>query len=292
MCSSSACRRTAVPIYDQAYKPWEGQLLPNPKAWWVIAKTGIRLMWQKWIIVLLVFASFPFAVRAVQIYFMNRVGDSSKLGDIADQLQIDAGFFEGFLKGQTFLFLLILAIIGSGLIANDRRFKALQIYFSKPLSFWDYVSGKLMILAFYSALITAAPALLLFLIQVLLSGDAAFLHRYYWIPFSIVAVWAIAVVVLGGLILTLSASVGSSPAAILFFAVLWFSDIVRNILSRLPNVGLASIGADLQQVTAVLFGNPRPHEFSSFAACAVLVGVTGGCLVLLRLRLRPTEVVT
>lgn len=281
-----------MPIYDQAYKPWEGRLLPKPRAWWVIAKTGIRLMWQKWIIVLLVFASFPFAVRAVQIYFMNRVGDASRLGDFADKLEINPGFFEGFMKGQTFLFLLLLAIIGAGLVANDRRFKALQIYFSKPLSFWDYVGGKLMILAFYSGLITAAPALLLFLIQVLLSGDAAFLSRYFWIPFSVLAVWAVAVTVLGGLILALSASVSNSAAAILFFAVLLFTDIVKNILSRIPNVGLLSIGADLQQVASVLFGNPRPHDFSPVSAWIVLIVVIGACLLILRIRLRPTEVVT
>jgi len=282
-----------VPIYDQAYKPWEGQLLPKPKAWWVIAKTGIRLMWQKWIIVLLVFSTFPFAVRAVQIYLMNRVGDtSSQFGDLADKLQIDSGFFEGFLKGQTFLFLLILAIVGAGLIANDRRFKALQIYFSKPLSFWDYLGGKMMILAFYTGLITAVPALLLFLIQFLLSGDPGFLSDYFWIPFSVIAVCLIAVLVLGGLILTLSASVNNSAAAILFFAILWFSDIVRKILSRIPDVGLASIGADIQQVSAVLFGNPRPHDFSPIGAWIALVLVSGGCLLILRLRLRPTEVVT
>jgi len=280
-----------VPIYDQAYKPWEGQLLPNPKAWWVIAKTGIRLMWQKWVIVLLVFSSFPFAVRGVQIYLMNRVGDSSQLGDFTDKLEINPGFFEGFLKGQTFLFLLILAIIGAGLIANDRRFKALQIYFSKPLSFWDYVGGKMLVLAFYSALITVVPAILLFIIQLLLSGDSTFLVDYYWIPFSILAIWMISVLVLGGLILTLSASVNNSAAAILFFAILMFSDIIRKILSRIPDVGLASIGADIQQVTAVLFGNPRPHDFSPYGAWIALLLVVGICLLILRLRLRPTEVV-
>jgi len=280
-----------VPIYDQAYKPWEGQLLPNPKAWWVIAKTGIRLMWQKWVIVLLVFSSFPFAVRGVQIYLMNRVGDSSQLGDFTDKLEINPGFFEGFLKGQTFLFLLILAIIGAGLIANDRLFKALQIYFSKPLSFWDYVGGKMLVLAFYSALITVVPAILLFIIQLLLSGDSTFLVDYYWIPFSILAIWMISVLVLGGLILTLSASVNNSAAAILFFAILMFSDIIRKILSRIPDVGLASIGADIQQVTAVLFGNPRPHDFSPYGAWIALLLVVGICLLILRLRLRPTEVV-
>ncbi|NQT23974.1 hypothetical protein HQ585_01330 [candidate division KSB1 bacterium] len=280
-----------MPIYDQAYKPWEGQLLPNPKAWWVIAKTGIRLMWQKWVIVLLVFSSFPFAVRGVQIYLMNRVGDSSQLGDFTDKLEINPGFFEGFLKGQTFLFLLILAIIGAGLIANDRRFKALQIYFSKPLSFWDYVGGKMLVLAFYSALITVVPAILLFIIQLLLSGDSTFLVDYYWIPFSILAIWMISVLVLGGLILTLSASVNNSAAAILFFAILMFSDIIRKILSRIPDVGLASIGADIQQVTAVLFGNPRPHDFSPYGAWIALLLVVGICLLILRLRLRPTEVV-
>jgi hypothetical protein len=280
-----------MPVYDQNYRPWEGRLLEKPSTWWVIARTGIRLLWQRWMIALLFFATFPFIVRTVQIYFMNRVGDSSKLGEFGKNLDIDAGFFQGFLKNQEFVFLLILVTAGAGLIANDRRFKALQIYFSRPVSFSDYIGGKWLILAFFGSLVTWIPALLLFIIQWLLSGSEAFLRQFFWIPFSVLGSSLTALLVLGGLMLLLSSVASARGAAVLFFAVIWFGEILRKILIRIPEVGLLSLQADLRQVGSALFGTERPFQFSTVWAALVLAAFVAGCFLFLRTRIRPTEVV-
>ncbi|MBN1895085.1 hypothetical protein JW906_11345 [bacterium] len=280
-----------MPVYDQNYRPWEGRLLEKPRTWWVIARTGIRLLWQRWMIALLFFASFPFIVRTVQIYFMNRVGDASKLGDLGKNLDIDAGFFQGFLKNQEFILLLILVTAGAGLIANDRRFKALQIYFSRPVSFPDYICGKWLILAFYGGLATCIPALLLFIIQWLLSGSEAFLRQFFWIPFSVLGFSVTVLLVLGGLMLLLSSISSARGAAVLFFAVIWFGEILRKILIRIPELGLLSLQANLRQVGSVFFGTERPFEFSAVWAAVVLAAFVAGCILALRMRVRPTEVV-
>ncbi len=280
-----------MPIYDQAYKPWEGTLVPKPKTWWVIARTGVRLLWQKWLIVLLIFSSFPFAVRAVQIYLNSRVGEDSRLESLSKQLEINPGFFEAFLKGQSFLLILVLVIAGAGLIARDREFRALSLYFSRPVDFWDYVSGKFLILTFYAGLITLAPALLLFVIQLFLTSDATFLKTYYWIPFAMSGAFAVTVAVLGSLMLAVSAIAGSRSAAILFFALIWFPEIMRNILTRIPNAGYFSVSADLRQILSFFLGTERPYEFSTLGAALALAAFVAASIAVLKLRIRPTEVV-
>src|SRR4030042_2157354 len=130
----------------------------------------------------------------------------------------DPEFFFEFLKGQGFFLLLIMILSGSGLIANDRKFRALPIYFSKPVGFWDYVTGKWLIAAFYGSLVTLVPGLILFLMKALLSRDSTFIKTYFWMPFSIMGIVLVVLVVLGGLMLCLSAaSRGSRPAGIVFF---------------------------------------------------------------------------
>jgi len=280
-----------VPIYDQAYKPWEGAFVTKPGTWWVIARTGVRTVWQKWLILLLIFSSFPFAVRAVQIYLNSRIGGDSQFESIAKQLEIHGGFFEGFLKGQGFMLVLVLVIAGAGLIARDRESRALSLYFSRPVEFRDYVGGKFLILAFYAGLITLVPALLLFVIQLFLTGDASFFREFYWIPFSILGAFAVSVAVLGGMMLAVSAAAGSRSAAVVFFAVLWFPEIIRNILSRIPAAGYFSVGANLRQILSVFFGTERPYDFSTAGAAGALAVYLGISLAVLRLRIRPTEVI-
>lgn len=281
-----------MPIYDQAYKPWEGTLIEKPKTWWVIARTGIRVLWQKWLVVLLVASSFPFAVRAVQIYLNSRVGSDDKFKEFSKYIEVNPGFFEGFLKGQSFLLALLLVIVGAGLIAQDRRFRALQIYFSKPINFWDYVGGKFLILVAYAGLITIVPALLLFVIQLMLTPDTTFLSQYYWIPFSVLGAFIVSVTVLGSMMLALSSVVSARPAAVLFFALIWFPEIMRNILSRIPEAGFFSVSASLRQILSLFLGTERPYDFSTYGAAVGLVLTTAICLGVLAARIRPTEVVS
>ena len=70
----------------------------------------------------------------------------------------------------------ITVYVGSGLIANDRRANALQIYLSKPLTRAEYIFGKLAILMAFLALVTWLPAIVLLVVQVAFTGSFAFLQ--------------------------------------------------------------------------------------------------------------------
>ncbi len=281
-----------MPIYEETYASWEGHLKSRPRTWWVIARTGIRLLWKKWMIILLLFGTIPFLVRVVQIYLMSRFGNQASIAQALQGLKIDPEFFVGFINGQNFILMVILILAGAGLVVNDRRFNALPIYFSKPVNFWDYVIGKLLIVGFYGSLITLVPGLLLFFIQVLLATDTVFLQQYGWIPASLIGFVGIKLVVLGGFILTLSSiSKSTRTTAILYFALLTFPEIFRAILSQIPETGVVSLNADLGQMGALIFGLELPYQFSIWLTLCTLTGVVILCYLVLRKRIRSTEVV-
>jgi len=281
-----------MPIYDQNYRPWKGRLMPYPRAWWVIAKTHIRLRWKRGVIALLIFAAFPFLMKALQILAMARLDDYDFLNQFARDLEIDAGFFRDFLLGQSFWFILMIILTGAGLIANDHKYKANQLYFSKPVTYWDYMAGKFLTVGFYGGTITLAPALLLFGMKLVLAENSEFIKSFFWVPFSILGFGLIALLIFGTLMLVLSALVSARSAGIFFFAILIFPDIIRAILSGVPEIGLISIGANVKQVGAVLFGLSAPYHYSAWLAGGALLVIFVLCLAILRWRIRPSEVVT
>ncbi len=281
-----------MPIYEEVYRPWHGQLVPNPRTWLIIARTGIRLHWKRAMIYTLLFSTIPFLIRAGQIYAATRLADFPQFAQMVQELKIDAAFFSGFLQGQAFFVFLVLIIAGAGQIANDRKFRALSIYFSRPVLFCDYISGKFLIVGWYGSLITLVPGLILFLFMILLSTDGTFFSDHWWVPLALLGQSAIILLSLGGVILALSALTGRArSAAILFFGLLTIPEMIRGILPGLPSLGFISLQALLKQSNAFLFGQELPYEFSSWAGLVVLAVITGLSLVALWQRVRPTEVV-
>ena len=51
--------------------------------------------------------------------------------------------FMSFIEQQGLFVFFVTIFVGAGLIANDRRANALQIYLSKPLLRIEYIAGKL-----------------------------------------------------------------------------------------------------------------------------------------------------
>ena len=281
-----------MPIHEEAYVAWEGAVLERPKTWLVIARTGVRLVWRKLLVVVLIFSSVPFIVRAGQIYFASRAGVQSVLEGLGGGMRIDAGFFMSFMNGQVFALLVVVALCGAGLIAGDRRYKALPLYFARPVNFVDYTLGKFLIVAFYGSLITIAPGILLFIMQVLLTAQPGYVSGNYWIPLSVIVSGALALVVLGGVMLAVSAYArGIRSAVVAYFAVAYVPDLVANIMEGFRDIGWISVRRDIRQVTAALFGGENPYEFPVWVGALALVVIVCLCVMLLRMRIKPTEVV-
>src|SRR4029079_14775373 len=142
-----------------------------------IAWAGIKTVIRKRVFMgLLQLASAQFIVRAVQIWISVNYPQASMLAPTAET-------FRDFLERQDFFVFLITIYVGAGLIANDRRANALQIYLSKPLMRSEYILGKLAVLFTFLTFVTFIPAMLLLLLKVLFDGSFLFLkNNLFLIP--------------------------------------------------------------------------------------------------------------
>src|SRR6478672_8175622 len=117
-----------MPIHDQGYRRYAGSRAAVGRSWQVITRAGIRnVLSKRSFIALMLMAWSPFVVRAVQIYIAANFSQASFLAPKAEM-------FREFLGQQGIFVFFVTIYIGAGLIANDRRANALQVYLSKPLT--------------------------------------------------------------------------------------------------------------------------------------------------------------
>jgi ABC-2 type transport system permease protein len=281
-----------MPIYDLGYRHWTGRWTSHPYRWWAITRRGVGLLAKnKRFIALMILSGIPFLVRAVMIYASTLTGRNVPL------LRIDAKFFEDFLSQQMQFFGFFIAIFaGAGLIANDLKANALQIYLSKPITRQDYLLGKLGILVFFLALPTLVPGLLLFLIAILFKSDIGFVHELYWVPGSIVAYSVIIMFSFALIMLALSSlSKSSRFAGINFIAVFFFSQILYGILSsilRTSRVAWVSLRNNLTQVGDLLFGRDPRYLSPGWVSILVLAVLACGSVWIIHRRIQAVEVVS
>ena len=148
-----------MPIHDQGYRRYVGSRAALGKTWQVITWAGIRtVLAKRSFIALMLMAWAPFVVRAVQVYVAATFQQASFLAPKAET-------FREFLLQQGVFVFFVTIYIGAGLIANDRRANALQVYLSKPLTRAEYVGGKFAILFSFLVGVTWLPAILLLIIQ-------------------------------------------------------------------------------------------------------------------------------
>ena len=159
------------PIHDQSYRHYGGGRAMPGRSWTVIAWAGILTMIRKRAFMgLLIFALAPFLVRVVQMWISANYPQAAILNPTAET-------FRQFLEQQDFFVFVITVYVGAGLIANDRRANALQIYLSKPLMRSEYIVGKLAILFAFLTLVTFVPAILLLFLKVAFDGNFTFLKN-------------------------------------------------------------------------------------------------------------------
>src|SRR5262249_53375618 len=153
------------PIHDQGYRRYGGLKARTRTGWVVITRAGIRSQLAERAFLGRFLLSFlPFFVPAVQIYLPGNFSHTRRL------LAVQPDLFRQFLDQQQIWVFFITVYVGAGLIANDRRANALQIYLSKPLTRAEYIFGKLAILMAFLLLVTWVPALLLLIVQIAFAG--------------------------------------------------------------------------------------------------------------------------
>jgi len=278
-----------VPIHDQGYRRYGGSKAPLGQGWLVIARAGIRTMFgKKAFLGLLLLSWFPFFVRAVQFYAAANLPQAGMLAPSAET-------FRQFLDQQDTFVFFVAVYVGAGLIANDRRANALQIYLSKPLTRAEYVFGKLAILATFLLLVTWLPAIVLLIVQMAFAGNFTFLKNNLFLFPAITVFSALEVVLVSATMLALSSlSKSSRYVGILYAAVIFFSAAMYGVLrlvTRSTSMSWMSFSANLSQVGNVIFRQPLAYDTPWIVSLGVILACIIGAALVLERRVRGVEVV-
>ena len=279
-----------MPIYDQGYRRYGGDRAPRGQAWAVIAKAGVRTYFgRKAFLGLLLGAWIPFVVRSVQIYAVANFPQASEI------LAVKAETFREFLDQQGIFVFFITVYVGAGLIANDRRANALQIYLSKPLSRTEYVLGKLAILMAFLLLVTWVPAIVLLIVQIMFSGNFTFFRNNVFLFPAITLFSFIYVLMVSASMLALSSLSSSSRyVGILYASLIFFSQALYGVLRFVTgNTSLSwiSFAFNLDQVGDAIFRLPPRYDTPwtvSLLMIALLILASG---FILERRVRGVEIV-
>jgi ABC-2 type transport system permease protein len=278
-----------MPIHDQGYRRYAGRREAHGRTWLVIARAGVmeRLRERKFLGLLLV-AWLPFLVRSVQLYVAANYAQASFLN-------ATPSMFRDYLAQQGVFVFFITLYVGSGLIANDRRANALQIYLSKPLSRVDYVVGKLATLLIFLTAVTWVPGILLLVMQILFAGNLAFLKANLFLFPAITVFSAVTVLTSSFTMLALSSlSKSRRFVAVMYAGLIFFTAAMYQALRGITGTRawvFISPGDVLDVIGDRIFRSTEPENLLPIALVTVVVLLAASVFVLER-RVRGVEVVT
>ena len=205
---------------------------------------------------------FPFFVRAVQIYAAANLPQAAFLAPTPET-------FRQFLDQQEIFVFFVTVYVGAGLIANDRRANALQIYLSKPLTRAEYVFGKLAILMTFLLLVTWVPAIVLLIVQISFAGNFTFFRNNLFLFPAITVFSFVQVTMVSTAMLALSSLSNSSRYVGILYAaadLLHAGDLRR------------ALRGDAQHVAVVdlVLGQPRAGRRRDLPAAAAVRHAVAG----------------
>jgi ABC-2 type transport system permease protein len=279
-----------MPIHDQGYRRYRGERRPLGQAWQVIARAGLRtIIRERKFVALMLFAWAPFIVRAVQIYVAANFQQASFLAPRAET-------FREFLNQQGVFVFFVTIWVGAGLIANDRRANALQVYLSRPLTRADYVFGKLAILLVLLLSVTWAPAIMLLILQIIFAGNLTFVRQNLFLFPAITLMSVTQVVVAAMSVLALSSlSKSSRFVGVMYAGLIFFSSGLFNALRAITGrTGLAWLSPTdtLEQLSTIIFRVEPRFSMSPVVTVLAVVALIALAAWILERRVRGVEVVT
>jgi ABC-type transport system involved in multi-copper enzyme maturation permease subunit len=256
----------------------------------VIAATGIRtLLSRKVFLGLLALSWMPFLVRTVQIYAVATYPQARQV------LPVDARMFERFVEMQGFFSFFITVYVGAGLIANDRRANALQVYLSKPILRAEYIAGKLAILMAFLAFAVLVPSLLLVVMQLIFTGSLAFLGDNPSLVPAVLLAALLRMTVASLTMLALSSLSDSTRyVAVLYTGVIFFAEAMYAVLRVAmgsSRVAWVSFSRNFEVINDVLFRQAARYDTPAVVSAIVLAGLVAVSVSVLERTIRGVEIV-
>lgn len=278
-----------MPIHDQGYRRYQGKRLPVGRAWWTMARMHLVTAFKRRWFVLILFAGW------IQFFVMTLIVVAPVLfPQLSGITSTTPQTFRDFLTRQQF-FVFIITIVLGGLIADDRRANALQLYLSKPLTRVEYIVGKAAPLLILILGVTLVPALCLLLVQIVFSGSFSFLStNLFVIPAITLASLARALLSTFTILALSSLSKSRRFVAVMYAGLIFFTSSMHQVLRSITGSrGWAAIspGNMVDVFSDWVFRIRAPQPVPVYVAVLVIVGLIAVSLWVLERRVRPVEIV-
>lgn len=233
-------------VHNLGYRAWTGELAPAWSRFVVITTTGVRRAWSsRWLRRMMMFAWTPALGLGIAFFvFENFVGDapSSEIGARALAASPLGPMMQGVNTGdmselrhdawarlllvylqypQGSLMVMMLGIIAPPLISQDVRSRAFLLYFSRPINRWEYILGKAATIWAYLTSISLAPALLVYVVGVLMSSSLGVVTSTWDLPFRVVVASAFLMIPTAALALCFSSMTQESRVAGFAWFAVW-----------------------------------------------------------------------
>jgi ABC-2 type transport system permease protein len=241
-----------MPIFDQGYQHWSGELAGNRWRWLAVTRHGVRIgMKNRLLRIALLIAWLPAVVLAFFLCVWGLVEQKSNLVEAlrpfltdlfgpevvghpkAFRVEVWTVAYDFFLLTELRLSMIVVLLVGPSLISRDLRFNALPLYFSRPLRRIDYFLGKLGVVVAFLGLVLVVPSAIAWVLGLLFSLDLTIVRDTVRLLLAAVGYGAVMSVSAGLLILALSSLSRNSRYVGLFWLAVWFvTSIVGSVLEE------------------------------------------------------------
>ncbi|MCG8649389.1 MAG: ABC-2 transporter permease, partial [Pirellulales bacterium] len=236
-----------MPVHDLGYRRWTGDRMPRILRPLAVAQSGISLVWRRrWLRFFLTLAWLPIVVPGFFIFVFEFSQTSPDARgtvaalltspmidrpDLAQEVLIDPNkvrhevwstlilFF--FRYPQLITMVLLVGLIAPMLVCYDLRSKAYLMYFSRPLTPTEYILGKSAVVWFFLGMMATIPALILYLVGVLLSPELSVVNQTWDIPLRVLGASVVLIVPTTALALCYSSYTSESRYASFAWFATW-----------------------------------------------------------------------
>lgn len=291
-----------MPIYAQTYRSYEGTLRPHFR-WLTMVRQELRVLFsRRMFIFLILLGNFHFALRILQVFVLDVLSKQQEGffgqafgGDV--MMETGAWVYFDFMRMQSPLIFVTLIYAGSGLICNDVRNNLMEIYFSKPLNWRDYVMGKVGTLVAIGMALSCLPVLFLGFLHVLFLPTASALRETLALTVPSIAFPLVMVLSFALPILACSALIGSSRFAAVTIYLLAFMNLAIGVLFALligdVNFLALAFPVSLNDVGELMFHDARfdnPVDIPWVLSVSYVAVLCLGTLTIICAKIRQAEV--
>jgi hypothetical protein len=306
--SRTAGGRAGAPVLLH-YRPWNGVFAAPLWSVWPIARTALwmmfrrKLFWGLYALGMMIFLLFFFGQYLVAFSDNVSIPGDNRASGIRQLIHRNLTFLDGsgdtfltFIRYQSYIIMVVLALAGAVVLGNDLRFGSLPYFLSKPLTPGMYLLGKGLAVAVFVNLMTTLPALVLW-IEFALLYPGSYPTSQAPLLLGILGYGLVLTVTFPLLLLAATMWVRRTVPLIMVWSTLFIflrllASALVDTLGFAPRWRLIDLWNDAMLVGAALLGqlDKQVNQPRWYLALAVLVGVSLLCLTYLIRRIRTVDI--